>query len=232
MGKPTRWVAPDSTNAVREQLTVVGLKVHSSSPQVALCQKIVAQGHGELPYLLSEEGFGEDEDAITIQFQEKLGQGKYAYTVTRYPCILFAGTAAQFVQFALKNQDWLIPFVAVAQDARDSIYDYDWMHNGEFQPDAVLRDLLTEVAAFDPGLVRLHRAYYDAEDAIETVNAIHSHALELRRIVKTSPRLRPALGRSGRELEAQCNRLLVELERARADLGKKTGVIASAPTTQ
>lgn len=224
LGRPTRWDQPEvGKSCASETVVIKGLRTHPKSVQVALCEKIVVEGFGALPFLLSEEGFQDAAvDGFAIETKEKCGLGKNAYTSMHTPCIVFAGTAGEFSQWFVKNQDWAIRFIVVAQHQRDDLGEYDWLDHDDLDPDAVLRDVLTEVSAFDPKLAAARQAYYDADDALHALDQIHQRANDLERIAQ-SPQLHQALGSSGRKFQRKCDALTQALQKNAEASRRKSG---------
>jgi hypothetical protein len=206
LGRPTHWDPRAEAGRVR----IKKLRIHPKSPQVALCESIQVEGIGEMPYLLSEDGFADERDGFELAVQERRGKKGYTYLVSHCPCILFAGTALQFKEWLEKNADWVLNFIAVAQMERDSIWDYDWIGDDELQPARVRRSVLAEVGVFDQKFSQVHQKRADAQDARGLLAEIDSQMAQLvyfakkpylRRVLRGVPSLRKQLRALGQNLE-------------------------------
>ena len=223
MGKPTRF---DKSIANADPVQVSGLRFGKDNRHVALCKKIVVKEIGELPFLISENGFTADDEegnGLALERTARHGKGKHRWSTTHTPCILFAGNAAQFTQFLKKNAEWLLRLVVVAEHERGNLYDTDWLDDDDVDYGEVERDLLIKVAQYDPKLAAVRTSYYDAEDALRELHQISLRVGQLQRIAK-NPALRKLLQQPVNQFQRAGDELYKQIEKARADLARQAGL--------
>ena len=206
MGQPTIHAPADDTPGVqrKQSLQVEKLRVHFKCHHVALCSKITVDGIGELPYLLAEEGFDLEQDEVAVQAAGP--KRKNHWQETSQPCLLFAGTTAQFSPWFEKNADWVVPFIALSQHHRDSIYDYDWLASDEsLKQEEVKSDVLAEVGVLAPRAARQARAeYYAATDVLEQLREMQTRLARIERC-SGAERVLTFAARQARQMQRQVN---------------------------